>query len=245
MGIFDIFKKADKPKGKSNREFSRLARVVGEKLAQDYDRQEAIRELSDLKTAEAARALLRRFDFTMEPSVTDQEEKAAAAEGVVAAAGAALIPLRDYCVRAESLSWPLKILARVVPEERLEEEILGILDQFDTEYVRNPEPKIQLITFLESKKSDDVREAVEPFLEDVSEPVRFHAVNTVFAQANTASAGALVAALAEEESLRVKNRIAGGLAAAQWTIPANLRELCSQSLPESYRLQDDGRVLAS
>jgi HEAT repeat protein len=240
MGVFDIFKKKGDaaPRQKSDREIARLARLVGDKMSQNYDRQEAIEELSRMANAEGVTVLLKRFDWTLDPSITDQEEKDATARGIVGAGEAALEPLRAYCARAESLTWPLKILQQISSEEDVVDELLGILDQFDTEYVRNPEPKVQLIAILAEYASEDVREAVEPFLQDASEPVRFHAVTTTFAMNNPASVPSLVAALVEEESLRVKNRIAQGFVERKWPVPPELTEACSEALPEDYRLSD-------
>jgi HEAT repeat protein len=253
MGLFDFFskdkseKKSDKkgegegaskkgaPK-KSDRELARLGKLVATKLSQNYDRQEAIEELGKLGTAEAAALLLKRFDWLMEPSITDQEEKEAAARGIVAAGEEALDPIREYCKKAESLTWPLKVLRQVVPEERYVEELLSVLDLFDTEYVRNPEPKIQLITLLEEFPSEDVRVAIEPFVQDASEPVRFSAVTTVFAMKNEESAHALIAALEEEESLRVKNRLAQNFVDLGWDVPEDLVATAKQHLPPGYRV---------
>jgi HEAT repeat protein len=256
MGLFDFFSKdkSDKKKGddsskksgpkKSDRELARLAKLVGSKLSQNYDRQEAIDELGKLGTAEAAAALLKRFDWLMEPSITDQEEKEAAARGIVAAGEEALDPIRDYCKKAESLTWPLKVLRQVVPEERFVEELLSVLDLFDTEYVRNPEPKIQLIALLEEFPSEDVRVAIEPFLTDASEPVRFAAVTTVFAMKNPESAAALIAALEEEESLRVKNRLAQNFVDLGWEVPDEVIDAAKKHLPPGYRV-DGKRIRAS
>jgi hypothetical protein len=261
MGLFDLFSKksaapastaeAAQPKGSpakskgkevSARELGRLARVVSNKLSQNYDRQEAIEQLGALASVDSARALLRRFDFTMEPSITDQDEKEAAARGIVAAGIVALEPIHAYCARAESLTWPLKVLRQIVPAEQIVDELLTLLDQFDTEYMRNPEPKIQLITVLAEYRTNEVREAVEPFLGDVNEAVRFHASGTLFSIGDVASAEPLLAALAEEESLRVKNRIARGLEQAGWSLSAELAQRAEASLPPGYAVRD-GRVI--
>ena len=245
MGLFDIFKKkeasaeASSTSGKraTPRELNRLTRVAGDKLSQNYDRQEALQELTKIGTADAAAGLLRRFTFSMEPSITDQEEKEMAVAGVVSIGEEALEPIRKYCVKAESLTWPIKILRQILADEALVDELLTILDQFDTEYVRNAEPKVQLINALEEVVSDDVRVAVAPFLGDMSEPVRFHAVATVFAMNNPESVPALITALAEDESLRVRNRIAQRLADFGWEIEESLREQCAEALPEEFELQ--------
>jgi len=248
MGLFDFFSKgkAEKTGGgaapkKSEKEIARFAKLVANKLTQNYDRQEAIEELGRIANADSATALLKRFDWSMEPSITDQEEKENAVRGIVAAGEEALEPIRNYCRKAESLTWPLKALRGIVEPEHFAEELLEVLDMFDTEYVRNPEPKIQLIAMLEEFHTEDVRIAVEPFVTDASEPVRFAAVTTIFAVGMDDSVPALIAALEEEESLRVKNRIAQGLADRSWEIPEELRDTCKSALPPGFGL-DGARV---
>lgn len=237
MGLFDFLTKSKPSEGKAaggHKDIPRLVRVVGSKLSQDYDRQDAIAQLAAMGTAEAARALLKRFDFSMEPSITDHEEKESAAAGVVAAGKVALEPVRDYIARAESVTWPLKILRQIVPQEELVGELIALLEQFDTEYVRNSEPKIQLINALEEFRTDAVRDAIAPFVNDVNENVRFHAVGTLFAQGDESVLPALITALAEEESLRVKNRIASGIEQRRWAVPADLREKTEAALPDTF-----------
>jgi HEAT repeat protein len=140
------------------------------------------------------------------------------------------------------LLWALKALAKIVPAERLADELLELLDQFDTEYIRNPEPKIQLITELSHHPTEDVRIAVEPFLNDASEPVRFAAATTLFELNLPESTPSLVAALETEESLRIKNRIAQGLLDRKWSVPEEQLATCKQALPADYRL--DGALIA-
>lgn len=249
MGLFDLFSKksSDAPKRKqvTQKELSRLTRVASNKMSQNYDRQEAIELLGQMANAQGATALLKRFDFSMEPSIVDQDEKEAALEGIVSAGEAALEPVRAYCARAESLTWPLKVLRRIVAgEDEVVGELLLLLEQFDTEYLRNPEPKIQLVTLLAEFPSEEVRTAVEPFLGDVNESVRFHAVGTVLSAADPAATQPLVDALEEEESLRIKNRIARGLQERGWSVPEELAQRLQAALPPDYSLVD-GRVQAS
>ena len=64
MGLFDFFKKpssegsSKSATNKGSKDISRLTRLVGNKLAQDYDRQEAIAQLSQMAHEDGARALL-------------------------------------------------------------------------------------------------------------------------------------------------------------------------------------------
>ena len=240
MGLFDLFskKKSEAPRA-SERELARYERLLSSKLSQNIDRQEAIDALCRMESAAAAAVLLKRFDWMLDPSITDQEEKEACARGIMAAGKAALGPVRAYCKKAESVMWPLKVLKGIVPSESLAEELLALLDQYDTEYVRNVEPKVQLITELAEHKSDEVRVALEPFLQDASEPVRFATVTSVFELGDSASVPGLVAALAAEESQRIKNRISQRLAELGWSIPEELSAPLRAALPSGYRLDGD------
>jgi hypothetical protein len=241
MGLFDFLGKKEgaAPKKTSSKELARLEKLVANKLSQNYDRQEAIEELSKLASSESAAVLLKRFNWSMDPSITDQEEKESSARGIAAAGEKALDPIREYCKRAESLTWPLKVLKEIVPRERFAEELLAVLDLFDTDYVRNAQPKVQLIAMLEEYPSEDVRVAIEPFLQDASEPVRFTAVATIFAMNDSTVVPSLIAALEQEESLRVKNRIAQGLGERSWPVPEELAAACRGALPDDFTLAGD------
>jgi HEAT repeat protein len=239
MGLFDFLGKK-KPSGgqvSSARDVSRFERIVGNKLSQNIDRQEAIDALAKMGTRSSAAALLKRFDWLMDPTILDSEEKEAALAGIVRAGEEAIEPIRAYCRKSESLLWALKALAKIVPEDRLADELLALLDQFDTEYIRNPEPKIQLITELSHHATEDVRIAVEPFLNDASEPVRFAAATALLELNLPESVASLVAALETEEALRIKNRIAQGLLDRKWEIPAEQLATFRQALPADFRLE--------
>src|SRR5689334_11840382 len=127
MGLFDLFRggKGDKQDEKSKSSpAAKWANAAADKRAQNYDRQEAIQALADMGTADAAAALLRRFTFTMDPSITDQGEKDAAFNGVLKAGKDAIEPVRTFAAKAESLAWPMKVLKAIVERDEYVEELL-------------------------------------------------------------------------------------------------------------------------
>ena len=248
MGLFDIFKKnksdaggGDGGGGKKS-PASKWAAAAADKRAQSYERQEAIGELCKLKSPDAVEALLKRFTFQTDPSITDQEEKEAAFEGIVGTGRDGIEPVRAFAAKAESLAWPVRILKEVLREEELVAELLVWLARWDTEYAKFIDPKLQLLAALEDYKHPDIRAAVEPFLQDVNEPARFHAVATTLAQAESASVGPLVAVLVDEESVRVRTRIADGFATLGWSIPEEHRDASRRALPHQFGLDADGKI---
>jgi hypothetical protein len=247
MGLFDRFKggaRGEKKEGprpaKANPAAKWADRV--EKRAQNYDRQEAIQALADLGTAEAAEVLLKRFTFHMDPSITDQEEKDAAFRGVLRAGKAAVEPVRAFASKAESLAWPMKIMKELVDEAEYVEELLRWLSRWDTEYAKFVDPKVQLLAELEERRHPHIREAVERFLEDVNEPARFHAVAAALAQEDSAAAPALARLMGDEESVRVRSKIAEGLASRGWTVPEDEQQAVRKGLPPGFTLDSSGKI---
>jgi HEAT repeat protein len=84
-----------------------------------------------------------------------------------------------------------------------------------------------------------VRVAVEPFLGDMSEPVRFTSATTLFAINDPQSLPALAAVIESDESRRIQNRIAQGLVDRAWSVPPELSESLKKALPPGFRLVGD------
>jgi HEAT repeat protein len=245
MGLFDRFKggaKPDKRQGSKSSPAAKWADRV-EKRVQNYDRQEAIQALADMGTADAAEVLLKRFTFHMDPSITDQEEKEAAFQGVLKAGKEAIEPVRAFAAKAESLAWPMKIMHELLEEDEYVEELLRWLSRWDTEYAKFVDPKVQILTTLEEYRNPRIREQVERFLEDVNEPARFHAVAALLAQDDPEAVAALSSLLQDEESVRVRMKVADGLAQRGWEIGETEREKLRTALPPGFGIDAKARVV--
>lgn len=252
----------------TSKEVARWERKARDKRAQNYDRQEALTQLAELagpiasdkraeleKTpegraelehretmrAEAAGALLRRFTITMDPSITDQEEKQIAEAGVLDAGACAIEPLRTFAATAESLSWPMRLIKSLLEPEAYVLELLTWLSKWDTEYAKFIDPKIQLLVELEEHKHPKIRETVRSFLLDVNEVARFHAVGATLAQDDPEAIATLIAdTFLDEESVRVRTRVAEGFIARKWAIPEDQRAEARKSLPSGYTIDGEG-----
>lgn len=243
MGLFDRFRGGApaRPRPKNTPAAKWADRI--DRRVQNYDRQEAIQALSDLGTADAVEVLLKRFTFHIDPSIIDQEEKDSAFRGIVRAGGGAIEPVRAFAAKAESLAWPMKIVGELLDESEYVAELLRWLSKWDTEYAKFVDPKVQLLTALEEHRDPRIAQEVERFLEDVNEPARFHAASTLLVQDAPQSAGVLAKALLEEESVRVRVRIAEGLADRGWPVPAEDRDALRKALPAPYTFDGAGRVI--
>lgn len=248
MGLFDLFKgkstsgKNGEREARKSNAAAKYAEAAGSKRAQNYDRQEAISELCKLKSADAVEALLKRFTFQIDPSITDQEEKEAAFEGIIGAGREAIEPVRAFAAKAESVATPMRVIKEILPEEEIVAELLVWLERWDTEYAKFVDPKLQILKGLEDYTHDDIREAVEPFLEDVNEEARFNAVATTLAQKDKAAIPALLKALLDEESVRVRAKVADGFVTLAWEIPEEQRDAVRKVLPYQYTVDGAGLV---
>lgn len=216
MGLFDLFSK----KGAQS-PVQKLAPKVADKRGMAPDRWEAIQALIKIDSEEAVEALLVRFTFYVDPTITDQEEKDAVFNAIAAKGPTSVAPLKRFIAKAESLSWPLKMLDRVLPEPEVLSILLEMLGKMDTEYERDPQRKLQILAELETRRGERVVEVVRPFLADVHETARFHAVGAVLAQENAEDGReALLSALAREDSMRTKARILDGFGQRGWSVDA-------------------------
>jgi HEAT repeat protein len=208
--------------------------------AQAIDRWEGIQALIKLKSPEAVEALLPRFSFYVDPSITDQDEKDSAFEGIVEAGEAAVAPVTAFLRKADSISWPIRILERIVSPEAVTGILIELLSEMDTEYERDPQRKIQTLAALEERSDRRIADAVARFLGDANETVRFQTAGTLLAQAEAEGhRAALVRCFCAEESVRVRNRILDGFAARGWGVGESLAEVKAR-LPPGYSLDSQG-----
>lgn len=217
------------------------AERAANKRAQAIDRWDSIQALARMKSVEAVAALLPRFTFYVDPSITDQEEKDAAFEAIVALGEVSVPPVHDFLRRTESISWSVKILDRVARPDVVIGEVLSLLSALDTEYTRDPQKKIQSLGLLEERRDPRIAAALVRFLTDANETARFHAVGAVLAQAEAVEhREALTSALCREDSVRVKQRILDGFIAAGWGVGDRPHEVRA-ALPPGYSLDATGR----
>ncbi len=231
MGLLDFFGRKS-----GNRSLEKHAKRAADKRAQAPDRWGSIQALAEMKSTEAVDALLQRFTFRVDPSITDQEEKELAFQAILAAGEVAVPPVRSYLKEADAIAWPVRILDEIEGEEAVVEALLGLLADMDTEYERDPQRKIDVLAQLEARQDPRVAEAVAPFLEDVNETVRFHAAGAMLAQADAeASKDRLIELLATDEGTRVRASVLDAFIERGWDLGERAKDV-QPNLPPGYVL---------
>jgi len=231
MGVFDLFSKD----GRGQRSREKNAASAVNKYKQSADRMKAMQSLLDDGSPEAFYALIRRFGMMYDKTIEDEQEKEWVFEMLVGKGGVVLEPLKKYMLAADSISWPLRLLDKVVDAKELRIDVIAeVLERHEPGYERDPTKKIQLLNHLGSLKHERVSSLVVPYLTDMDEGVRYAAIETMLRQGDeAASRQALLDYFVKEDSLRLRIRIADGFAELGWLLGERRADV-EKLLPDAY-----------
>jgi hypothetical protein len=241
MGLLNFLSSEER----SKRRVAKVIRNANNKFKPKEYRQPALSELIDIAKAgneEGMSGLLSRFSVNAEPSSEDELEKEWACEALVEIGRAALPPIRRSMRSAESISWIQRTLKNIVSADEFKTELLDVLSEFDTEYERNPDRKLQTIAALADAEGDDVVVAIIPFLKDVDETVRFQTVSTLAKQGDDLAREPMLETMCEDESLRVRNETVDAFAQLEWSTKG-FKKKVDAILPKGFRHDKSGKIV--
>jgi hypothetical protein len=198
-------------------------------VSQSSDRWSAMERLRDEGSDEALFALCRRFSFSYDKTIEDQQEKDWAVSSLVSLGEAALGPLRRYMKSASNLGYPLQILGQVASQERVLEVIDELLEDEEPGYVRDPKRRTDIIEWLGGWTAGprDVVKRVLPYVEDYDENVRFQSIEAISLKPEASAAETVCRAMVreEEESQRFQVRCAELLSEQGWSVETHRAEV--------------------
>jgi hypothetical protein len=241
MGLLDAFSSDGKVK--------RLGKKLTEKFGPPENRQKAISQLAEIGTSEALSAMLLRFTIISDSRITDAEEKETVFHHMVDAGEDALVPLKDFLRERVQVAWPLKVLAELLPAGEVLALVLAELTRLGQEYTRDPEKKVQLVTWLlEHHPEPDPRvaPALWPLLAEQSDDLKLATARGLAQHPDPGSQGPLVAALVEEgQSARVRQEIAGALEKLAFNMQADRERLAPALAGTPFGIDKAGLVKKS
>ncbi len=210
--VFGLFSK--------ERALQRTIAKATHKLAQHVDRWAALEKLAKNGSDEALFALCKRFSFASDKGSEDEQEKQWTVDSLSAKGEAVLPALKRYMKNATAIAYPLEILGRVGNKEAILATVDELFKDEEPGYARDPTKKIQIINWLsdwQGGSDEEIAGRVAPYLTDFDEGVRFAATEAISMRPHEVAAESLAAALTnpEEESGRLKNRIAEVMAEAE------------------------------
>jgi hypothetical protein len=222
----------------------------GKDLRSRLDELRAELEQATRRSEEAILGLLKRFTFLYDTNmVNDEEEKEMIFDGLVALGPRILPQLRQHLRQSSTLSWGLRLLNDVCDQETTWSVVSEVMKDYEPGYERDPSRKQQMMSFLgefkgrEGQSDSRAVDMLLPFLGDHDETVRYLTVESLFKQGDERAREPLLQLLTntEEESGRIKHRIADGFAEVGWLIKG-FRGTVEKILPEEFVVDGKGRI---
>jgi HEAT repeat protein len=243
MGLMDLFSAG----GRAERSLKKHVARAKNKDAQSVDRFASLEALVADGSPEAIAGLFGRFTIRYDKSIEDEQEKEYVFDQLVKAGDKILPELEKHLRSADSIAWGLKVLHEVATPETAWPILERLCQQNDNTYTRDPSKKIQLLHFLGEHKDGRVSPSLVPYLEDMDEGVRFTTVEGLLHQKNPEVAREPLVKLlvnAQEESRRIKVRIAEGISDLGWDVKGfsgTVEKMLPDLLPGA-KLDNHGKI---
>jgi len=242
MGLFDVFQSKEKRTAKNRQ---KLIERASDKYKQSPDRLRALEQLLEDGSDEALYGLLCRFGMKYDKSIEDEQEKEWVCDVLVEKGTDVIEPVRRYLKNAGSVSWPLRVLSKVVasPEEELQ-LLEDVLTRHEPGYERDPTKKIQILSHLLSMNLDSAAAVAAPYLDDMDEGVRYEAAKVLLDKKLEAVAREPLLDLfvsPDEESLRLRVLVANGFHTLGWSVGSH-RAGVETFLPDSFKVDRAGFI---
>lgn len=241
MGFFDFFSAEKRSEKKLEREIKSANNKFKPKDYRQVSLQYVIDEAKKGNTR-AVSGLLARFAVVADPTIEDEKEKEWVFDTLVEIGEKALPEIRKALRCHESVSWIQRVLRNVVSTEAYRAEMLSLLDEFDTEYERNPDRKLQTIMALEDIVAPEVTQALTRFLEDVDETVRYQTVTALARQGLESAREPLLKVMCEDESIRVRNQVVEMFARLGW-LTTGFKKKVDAILPSGFAHDKTGKII--
>lgn len=235
MGLFDFLS------GGEEAQLKRHAKRMTNINAQHEDRLASAHWLADNGSDAAITGLLGRFTWTLESQMKDAAEKKLVYELLTDLGPKSCAPMREWMRKNANIAQPLRLLEHFEGRDAVVATLLDLLarenDPFKTEKKR------QILIKLTEYKHASILPAVIPVLDDFDEGVRYGAVEVLLAQEDPAAAVPLATRLAnpEEDSNRLRGRIAEGFHQRRWSLGAHADSVAGNA-PRGWQVSGD-RVL--
>jgi hypothetical protein len=233
MGLFDFWMSEDQ-------KIASHQRTLTDKNQQAEDREKSARWLVDNGGPKGIVALLTRFDMALENQLKDSGEKDFV-YGLLAGLGDAVMrPLDRHLEKCRHVAHPLRLYVERKGEAAAVERVFQVLELERAKDDFKPEKKMDLLVWLAGHRHPGAVEVAARFLEDFDEGVRYAASEVIIGQGEGVGREPLLAVLTnpQEESNRLRIRIAGVFASRRWDVPDGT------PMPAGFSVQA-GRVVAA
>lgn len=233
---------AQSGKRKYTGHLGRLRKRVTNKYGQPQERQAAIHSVAEMGTEEAAEVLLERFTFSIEQSITDEEEKRTVCDYLIGFGDVAVPAILRYLENENAPYWAIKALRSIIGDEATVDHLVAIIDRTEAIFDRDVERKVLLVSNLRELNHPKVKEKLVSFLDDENEELRVQAVEGLSNMLDGEMAELLVERLVDSsETQRLKTAILNVLVDRKVKVKRR-REDVRKAIPQSFWIDDVGVI---
>ncbi len=232
MGLFDFLN------GSEEAQIKRHAKRMTNINAQHEDRQASAHWLADNGTDPAIVGLLGRYTWTLESQMKDATEKKLVYELLVDLGPKVCGPAVEWMRKNANIAQPLRLLEHFQGRDAVATTLLDLLSRENDPF--KTEKKRQILIKLAEFKHPAITPAVIPVLADFDEGVRYGAVEVLLAQDDPSVVEPLARALAnpEEDSSRLRGRIAEGFHQRRWSLGEHAAAVAARA-PRGWQVAGD------
>jgi HEAT repeat protein len=237
LGILDAFSK----ESRIQRSVARNVKKLTNKWVHADERSAAIQNLRGVGTEEAIEGLLLRFNFVIDNTTVDEEEKQRVKDILVEFGERSISPVLAYIRKSDTLTWALKVLCELEDESKVVDQLIQILADIDPLDKKAAERQIQIIHQLGEMNDPRLFDSLLPLLRDDNEDVQFHIMEALERLGDPRAAPALVQVAIEEESIRLRGRALQAISSRGWPV-GDRRDELAKRLPPNHYIDKDGTI---
>jgi HEAT repeat protein len=202
----------------------------------------AMERLAGWQTAEAAKALLRRFTTQVPQSTMDQEEKQYAVRLLAQMGECAVGPILEHLKTEPDVTYPIHALRELMPREDFVKSLRQVLDDLAGTYTRWPEAKTVVLQHLPDDAFPEAQATVLRCLQDEDDEVCIAAANYLARNGGDEARERLLHVFLEAEFRpRVRGSILDLFCEREWPVKG-YRKRVEETISDPYYLTAKGTV---
>ena len=241
MALKDWFSK----EGKDTRAVAKWGKKLMGKWQQTGERKRAIEALTEIGTEDAVVALLKRYQYRTDATITDEEEKEMVYQCVVSLGPKAVPGLIQFITNETAIYWPVKAMRAIVGDEEAGTHILTAFEQVPDSFGVNKERRQQLVANMREfvNVDDRVYRKLFELLEDEDEDVVIRAVDGLCTRGEAKEVTNRVVPILFDPntSIRLRTLITELMIEQEWNVKVFRKKLAG-NIPEAYFIDATGVV---
>ena len=236
--MFDFLRRGEGP---TQKQIDRAVKRLTEPHGEEGPRLEAAERLLDWGTPDALFGLLKRFTMSSRVISQDIEEKKMVVDMLERQGDAAIEPILRFMKVHHQVDWPVRALARIVPQETLVGHLVDSIEAVALSEFTASDHRVSLIRAVQGHVTEEMIPILEGFLDDSDDDVRLTAIQSLAELGEQVRDRLIETFLSAEDRPRIRRDIADLFAERAWPVKG-YRPQVEAALPDGFVLNAKGVV---